>query len=541
MAAVDNRARSGGRERLASFLDVGVELTQELDASSIVSIILSRSMELARADFGALVTFDPSGAIDQFESRGMGDQEVEMGASLRALLSVRDRLIGGLYLSRRRGEPRFSDSDRAVVSALGAMAAVGLSSARLYREEAERGKRGALMQQISWAVRHSLDITEVLADAVETLGNAAEIDRCYIRLVDEDDPGNLGPIEVEWDGSGVEPLIPGRSSNYPVGILAASTRLTQWTDDITADPRFTPDHGPDFDSSGAAVVGGSLATPLEWGDELMGVVSFQTVAPRTWTSADITLIENAAREVSVALHHARLYYSALDTAEELREVDDMRSDFLSMVSHELRSPMTVVSGIAHILKWKDDRLTTEARDELLNTLERESRRLSRLVSEFLDLEAIERGKIDLRSEEVDLSDLVAEAMIDAGLSARATLEVTGTDCHVSADRDRVKQVLLNLLTNAAKFSADGEPIDLTVEPSDDHVLVRVVDHGPGIKQADMDRLFTRFSRLETTVNQSSGSGVGLYVSKTIIELHGGAIWVESKAGEGATFAFTLPR
>ncbi|MPZ71068.1 MAG: hypothetical protein GEU71_16320, partial [Actinobacteria bacterium] len=163
---------------------MSVGLTHELDAMSIVDVILERSMELVRADFGALVTFDQSGSIDHFISRGIDDQ-VEMGASLRALLSVRDRLIGSLYLSRVPGEPPFSDSDRVVVNALGSMAAVGLSSARLYREEAERSKRGALMQQISWAVRHSLDITEVLTDAVETLGKAAGIDRCYIRLVDE--------------------------------------------------------------------------------------------------------------------------------------------------------------------------------------------------------------------------------------------------------------------------------------------------------------------------------------------------------------------
>ena len=540
MAALDKRASPRQGKRLASFLDVSVGLTQELDADSIVGVILDRSMELARADYGALVTFDPAGAIDHFLSRGIDDPEIQMGASLRALLSVRDRLIGGLYLSRAPGEPPFSESDRHLVNALGEMAAVGLSSARLYREEAERGKRGALMQQISWAVRHSLDITEVLVDAVETLGKAAGIDRCYIRLIDEDD-GELGPIEVEWDRPGVEPLNPDRSATYPIGLLASKTRLTQWTDHLGSDPRFATEPSLDVDVVGSVILGGALATPLEWGDELMGVVSFQTIAPRSWTSADITLIENAAREVSVALHHARLYYSAVDTAEELREVDEMRSDFLSMVSHELRSPMTVVSGIAHILKWKDDRLTPEARDELLNTLERESRRLSRLVSEFLDLEAIERGKIELRSDEVDLSELVAEAMVDAGQSARTTLEVTGSDCHVRADRDRVKQVLLNLLSNAAKFSSEGTPIDLAVEPKEDHVLVRVMDHGPGIKPDDMDRLFTRFSRLETTVKQTSGSGVGLFVSKTIIELHGGAIWVESTLGEGATFAFTLPR
>lgn len=537
----DGVAAPGQEERLASFLEVSVQLTQDLDAATVINVVIERAMEIAAADFGALVTFDSNGTIDRFVSRGFTGKQAEMGAFMSVPLSLRARIIGALYLAKTPEAPAFDRSDEEFVTSMGAMAAVGISNARLFRDELERSRRTALMQQIAWTVRHSLDITEVLSEAVEVLGKAAGIDRCYIRLVDDDDPDELGPVEVEWDASGVRPLNPARTSKHPIGTLTARTRLTQWSDDIRTDPRFTAPGAVGVEYAGGAVIGASLGTPLEWGDELMGVVSFQKVTPHSWTSSEIALIENAAREVSIAIHHARLYYSALDKADELRELDEMRSDFLAMVSHELRSPMTVISGIAHILRWKSDRLKPDAREELLNTLERESRRLARLVSEFLDLEAIERGKIELRSDDVDLSELVAEAMVDAGQSARATLEVNGEDCSVMVDRDRVKQVLLNLLTNAAKFSPDGGPIDLSIEPAEDHVLIRVVDHGPGIRQEDMDRLFTPFSRLQTTVNQTSGSGVGLYVSKTIIELHGGAIWAESQVGDGATFAFTLPR
>ncbi len=534
----DGVAAPGQQERLASFLEVSVQLTQDLDAANVV---IERAMEITAADFGALVTFEPNGTIDQFVSRGLTGEEAEMGAFMSVPLSLRGGIIGALYLAKTPEAPAFDRSDEEFVTSMGAMAAVGISNARLFRDEIERSRRTALMQQLAWTVRHSLDITEVLSEAVEALGRAAGVDRCYIRLVDEDDPDDLGPVEVEYDAPGVQPLNPARTSIYPIGTLTARTRLTQWSEDIRTDPRFTALSAEDVDSAGGAVIGGSLGTPLEWGDELMGVVSFHKVTPHSWTSSEIALIENAAREVSVAIHHARLYYSALDKADKLRELDEMRSDFIAMVSHELRSPMTVISGIAHILRWKSDRLKPEAREGLLNTLERESRRLARLVSEFLDLEAIERGKIELRSDDVDLAELVAEAMVDAGQSARATLEVNGEDCSVKADRDRVKQVLLNLLTNAAKFSPGGDPIDLSIEPAEDHVLIRVVDHGPGIRQEDMDRLFAPFSRLQTTVKQTSGSGVGLYVSKTIIELHGGAIWAESQVGDGATFAFTLPR
>jgi signal transduction histidine kinase len=284
-----------------------------------------------------------------------------------------------------------------------------------------------------------------------------------------------------------------------------------------------------------------LGVPMLQRDEILGAL-YLTKSPddTPFTKADEQLTVAMASMAAVALHHAALSAQARETAEALKQLDQLRSDFVAMVSHELRSPMTVVSGIAHILQWRHDQLTPTETAELLNSLGRESGRLGRLVSEFLDMEAIDQGQITLNKSEVDLVDLSCEAMIDAGHAQRTEIVGTVGDTLLTVDRDRIKQVLLNLITNAAKFSADGSPIYVGVEPHDNEVTVSVTDKGPGIEPDEMGLLFERFSRLSTTVKRP-GSGIGLYVSRVIVELHGGRIWAESEPGRGATFSFALPR
>jgi signal transduction histidine kinase len=277
-------------------------------------------------------------------------------------------------------------------------------------------------------------------------------------------------------------------------------------------------------------------------DEIVGAL-YLTKPPGAdpFTATDEQACVALASMAAVALHHAALSAEAMETAEALKELDELRSDFVAMVSHELRSPMTVVAGIAHILQWRRDQLSRSETDELLNSLERESGRLARLVSEFLDMEAIDQGQISLHKTEVDLIDLSCEAMIDAGYAQRTEIAGPMGDTATTVDRDRIKQVLLNLITNAAKFSPDGSPIRVAIETAADEIVVSVTDGGPGIRPDEMGMLFERFSRLSTTVRRTPGSGIGLYVSRMIVELHGGRIWAESEPGRGATFSFALPR
>jgi signal transduction histidine kinase len=567
---------------LRSFLDVGLSLTQELDIARILQVIVERTMELTGARYGAAATVGPRG-IEDFFYRGLTDDEVSvlphppegrglLGAVIRdreaircerlsdhpasvgfpnrhvpmeAFLGVpmvqRGELVGALYLTKPPRTPPFSDDDEETVVAMASMAAVGVSNAKLFATEMERADRVATLRDIASEVRDSLDVSSVLQTTVHALGRASGAERCFIRLVREAGSDELGPVEYEWAAEGVSTLKDDADLQYPVASLAARTMSTHASVDIVADSSLDDPSLPPKANLAEVGTGAALSTPLEWGGQLLGIVTFHSLLPREWSESDVALIEAAAREVSIALHHASLYSSAVEAAKRFRELDQLRSDFLSMVSHELRSPMTVVAGIAHLLRWRGDRLTTGERDELLVSLEREARRLGRLVSEFLDMEAIDHGRIHLYPEPTDLRELAAVAAMDAGHSTRTKIVAEEGDVVARVDADRIKQVLLNLLTNAAKYSGEHEPVTVAIVPAADEVVVSVSDRGPGIPEEEMGRLFARFARLSPAVKRVPGSGIGLYVSRIIVELHGGRIWAENQPGEGAKFSFAVPR
>jgi signal transduction histidine kinase len=419
---------------------------------------------------------------------------------------------------------------------------VGITNARLFTAEKERAERSSLMSEISSKVRRSLDIQDVLQATVEALGKAAQVDRCFIHLVHEEGGNHLGDIQAEWDSPGTQTLRTHAQVKFPISTLVMTTRETQGTEDVMEDPRMAdPDLAGDPMDMVSHGTRASLASPLEWGEHLLGIVAFHSRVPRKWTDNEIALIEAAAREVSIALNHASQFSEAVQTAERLRHLDEMRSDFVAMVSHELRSPMTVVAGIADILKKRQAALSPEQRNELIDTLGREARRLTRLVSEVLDLETLDQGSMELHVGLVDMGELARESVTDAGLADRTDLSVERGDAVCQADGDRIKQVFLNLISNAAKFSGENKPIRVTVSPDAEGVCVSVRDEGPGIADEDVDKLFQRFSRLDTGLERKAGSGLGLYLSRMIVEAHGGTIWVESKVGKGTTFSFKLAR
>jgi signal transduction histidine kinase len=187
-----------------------------------------------------------------------------------------------------------------------------------------------------------------------------------------------------------------------------------------------------------------------------------------------------------------------------------------------------------------DVLSADERAELVAMLGREARRLAKLVSEVLDVESLERGAQPARAE-VDLAELAREAIADSGGAERIDLELAADEAVVRADRDRIKQVWLNLISNALKFSPEDARVQVLLSGDDGAVTGAVTDRGGGIAAADLESLFKRFSRVPQLGSARPGTGLGLYVSKTIVEQHGGRIWVESEPGTGSTFSFTLPR
>ena len=228
----------------------------------------------------------------------------------------------------------------------------------------------------------------------------------------------------------------------------------------------------------------------------------------------------------------------------LREVDRLRSQLLGNVSHELRTPLTAIKGFASTLLRTDVRWSEEEQRDYLQTIDRETDRLSRLISDLLDMSRIESGGLKLVVLTLHVSEILDSTRSElAELTGRHQLRVR-VACGlppVLADQARVGQVLANLVENAARHSPEDSEITIEAQPAEDQVYISVADRGEGIPAELRDRVFDRFYQAESIVaGRKSGTGLGLSICRGIAEAHGGRIWVESELGEGAKFTFSLP-
>ncbi|MDQ2687488.1 MAG: ATP-binding protein, partial [Armatimonadota bacterium] len=238
---------------------------------------------------------------------------------------------------------------------------------------------------------------------------------------------------------------------------------------------------------------------------------------------------------------------ALRDVTRERELDKMKTDFISVVSHELRTPLTSIKGYTDLLLSGAAGETSELQREFLGIIQGSTTRLSNLINDILDISRLESGRIEIKHEPIDYRKIVADAMrlmhaqadekqivMDASLPETMPL--------VSGDADKVTQVVTNLISNALKYTPPGGWIKVLLEVTGDAcVTTCIADSGIGIAPEDQKRLFQRFFRADnTSTREAGGTGLGLVITKSIIELLGGAIWVESEIGKGSKFYFTLP-
>lgn len=240
----------------------------------------------------------------------------------------------------------------------------------------------------------------------------------------------------------------------------------------------------------------------------------------------------------------RAHFSGLIIDITEQKQDELRkNDFIGMVSHELKTPLTTMSAIVQVLQGKAESNRDEFAIDALNKAYRQARKMTNMINGFLNVSRLESGKIQLYKQDFDLDELIIDMIEESKLTAPG-YSISFAPCNaliVNADRDKIGSVISNLLSNAVKYSGKETPIDVKCERIDDMVQISVHDQGIGIKPQDAEKLFERYYRVEAQDRQHiSGFGIGLYLSAEIVQRHDGRIWVESKGGVGSTFLFTLP-
>ena len=288
-----------------------------------------------------------------------------------------------------------------------------------------------------------------------------------------------------------------------------------------------------------------LALPLLREDHLLGALAVNRNSAGEFAPEVIELLKTFATQSALAIQNARLFREIEEKSRELATASRHKSEFLANMSHELRTPLNAIIGFSEVLAERMFGEINEKQTEYVGDILESGQHLLSLINDILDLSKIEAGRMELELSDFDLPStiegtltLVRERAVRRGIELGRTVdERLGT---VRADQRKVKQVLLNLLSNALKFTPEGGQIDVRAAVRDSTAEISVTDTGVGIAPEDQETVFEEFRQVGTASKKVEGTGLGLAISRKFIELHGGKIWVKSQVGAGSTFAFTLP-
>jgi signal transduction histidine kinase len=279
-----------------------------------------------------------------------------------------------------------------------------------------------------------------------------------------------------------------------------------------------------------------VVAPMKFGDSIIGALSVQSLQSDAYGLSQRRLLQTLAGQAAIAIRNAQLFES-----EQRARLE--RDEFLSLVTHEIKNPLTSITGYTEFAEDAVKNNDAEGALESLTIVRSEARRILRLAEDLLDASRMTAGRFSVQMEQVDLPAIVAQI-------ANRYAVTTGRDIAVDVPRDfprvvgdsmRLSQVVENLISNAVKYSPERSPIRISLHAEDSRVLVSVSDQGPGISREKIPLIFERFYRVEENGTVVKGTGLGLFITREIVKMHGGSISVNSKEGEGSTFTVQLPR
>lgn len=375
--------------------------------------------------------------------------------------------------------------------------------------------------EITKHLNSTLEYRTLLQQIVLAVVDVIKVEACSILLIDPSTgelrfeiASNLRPQETE------KIIVP---MDRSIAGWIASHGEPRVIEDVTKEPI----HFRGIDKDIKFETRNLLGVPLKTHTRVIGVVQAVNKIGGRFSGEDINLLTILASQASVAIENARLF---------------MQSDFISEMVHELRTPLAALKASVNLLKRPN--LPEDKRDEVHNLLASETDRLISLTSDFLDLARLESGRAEIERDVVDLYPLIRECLTivesqAAGREIEINLDVP--ESAVVGDKGKIKQVVLNLLTNAIKYNRPRGLVKVTAHSADNGMVqVDVADTGDGISADNLPNMFRKFFRAADHANRVQGTGLGLAICRTIIEAHGGNIWVNSTPGSGSTFSFTVP-
>jgi signal transduction histidine kinase/CheY-like chemotaxis protein len=480
-----------------------------------------------------------------------GRPEAQRVAGYRTIMGVPmlldDEVVGVLAVWRTQVDP-FSDRAVEVLTTFAAQAALAVRTVDLVRElESRSGELGRKVNQlealrtVGEAVSSSLNLTEVLNTIITQAVRLSESDGGSIYEFDEE----AREFHVETVcGTSPEAFDALRRARIGldgtfIGKAATLGRPLELTDlrDAPLDPHL----------SALAETGwrSLVAVPMLREGRIVGAMVIRRHTPGRIPQGLYDLLETFASQSALALINAQLYRQLERQSAALEIASRHKSEFLASMSHELRTPLNAIIGFSEVLLERMFGELNERQDEYLRDIWSSGKHLLELLNDILDLSKIEAGQMVLNRSEFVVSESLEYCLSmvrERAVKQRIALNLE-SDPEVGlldADRLRFRQVVLNLLSNAVKFTPEGGRVDVRAFIRDQELVVLVADTGVGVPAEDRERIFDSFQQGTRSSGQVEGTGLGLTLSKRILELHGGRIWVDSKAGQGSTFGIALP-
>lgn len=557
--------------RLAAIYEFSVRLGSTLNLNKLFSLITDSMLTLTEAERGVILLKDPlTGELGVVATRDISETNAAVNASeismsvveravsseipiltnnaqedvrfsahesvvgyqlrsiLCAPLRARGRVIGVVYVDNRYLTGVFEQDDLDLLVTFANQAAMAIENARLFNQTdlalARRVEELSLFQQIDRDLNESLDLNRVLSNALNwavRLTHAAS--------------GSVGLLNETFDGRELEVLvrIPEGSMMQAVSAPIMSQILSTGSSVRSRNDNVTPRRG--------SAPTTQLTVPIKADGNVLGVIMLESPYANAFTDEDDAFMERLADRAAVAIKNSRLYYT-------VSQIQQRQSDFLALVSHELRSPMAAIKGYVEILEETfDGRLSSEQQD-YLDIVNRNVDQMHVLVQDLAALQELQSDHMQFVYQKYDLARILQETVRDfhktvARKNQHLRLEAEPNLKPVWVDKTRTSQILVNLISNAHKYTQAGGEITVRAfnMPQQPFVTVEVEDTGVGMSAEDQAKLFTRFYRVnDDSVRSERGWGLGLSIVKQLVEAQGGEITVDSQAGLGSKFVFTLP-
>ncbi len=468
------------------------------------------------------------------------DSDERTGFVTRALMAVplqiRDNVLGVIEVINRRDGLPFVDEDKALLTAFAGQAAVALENARLFtltdQQLAARVEELSVMQRIDRELNASLEMDRAMRITLEWAMRQSSADAGLIGMIEED---NLHIVAQQGYENHLADF---QNQLMPLTLPALKTAFeTGQPQQVTLDAK-----GTDGLLPGAHT---QIVITIRREAQVIGLVLLESVSD---TQQDIAFLNRLSDHAAIAISNAQLY-------GEVQRANLAKSEFISFVAHELKNPMTSIKGYTELIAAGAVGQINEMQSNFLNTIHSNVERMSTLVSDLNDDSKIEVGRLRLDYKAVEVNELVDEVVRSIKRQADDKKQVIKVELppalpKVWADRTRFGQVLTNLVSNANKYTSEGGAVLIGAENSENHwdaegarqvVHLWVKDNGIGITSEDQQKIFQKFFRSEDQkVREAPGTGLGLNITKSLVEMQGGRIWFESEFRHGTTFHVTVP-